>query len=67
MKVIFLNHIASVLSERGLRCGAVYHHLYCMCFVCVLVLFKFKIIIAWVISITVVSIVIDIAIFSDIC
>ena len=24
----FFNHIASVLSERGLRCGAVYHPLY---------------------------------------
>ena len=27
IKVSFLNHIASVLSERGLRCGAVYHPL----------------------------------------
>ena len=25
--VSFLNHIASVLSERGLRCGAVYYPL----------------------------------------
>ena len=25
--VRFLNHIASILSERGLRCGAVYHPL----------------------------------------
>ena len=24
----FLNHIASILSERGLRCGAVYYPLY---------------------------------------
>ena len=26
--VSFLNHIASILSERGLRCGNVYHPLY---------------------------------------
>ena len=26
--VRFLNHITSILSERGLRCGAVYHPLY---------------------------------------
>ena len=25
--VSFINHIASILSERGLRCGAVYHPL----------------------------------------
>ena len=32
IKVSFLNHIASVLSERGLRCGAVYHPLYYVMF-----------------------------------
>ena len=31
IRVSFLNHIASILSERGLRCGAVYHPLL-LCF-----------------------------------